>query len=163
MAIARRSVEHLFMVMYFEERTMSKRTITQKGTVNPKPDSVPVNALKCKFLTDMELVGMGATSRKRYLYVVERLIKHYWRSPAELTEQQVYDYMLEHHRQDRVIKSPRPSDYASYDQTATRISADEAYRGPDCPAAHILVPVFHAALPSAVFYLLEFYLLLKFA
>ena len=51
-AIARRSVEHLFMVMYFEERTMSKRTITQKGTVNPKPDSVPVNALKCKFLTD---------------------------------------------------------------------------------------------------------------
>lgn len=99
MAIARRSVEHLFMVMYFKERTMIKRTITQEGTVNPKSDSVPVNTLKCKFLTDMELAGMGAISRKRYLYVVERLIRHYWCSPAELTEQQVYDYMLEHHRQ----------------------------------------------------------------
>ena len=78
---------------------MTKRTITQKGTANPKSDSVPVNTLKCQFLTDMELAGMGAASRKRYLYVVERLIKHYWCSPVELTEQQVCDYMLEHHRQ----------------------------------------------------------------
>ena len=78
---------------------MIKRTITQQSTDNTKPDSATVNALKCQFLTDMELAGMGAASRKRYLYVVERLIRHYWRSPAELTEQQVYDYMLEHHRQ----------------------------------------------------------------
>ena len=55
---------------------MTKRTITQEGTVNPEADSVPVNALKCQFLADMELAGMGAASRKRYLYVVERLIKH---------------------------------------------------------------------------------------
>ncbi len=98
-AIARRSVEHLFMVTYFKERTMANRTITQQGTVNPMSDSVPVNALKCQFLTDMELAGMGAASRKRYLYVVERLIKHYWCSPVELTEQQVCEYLLEHHRQ----------------------------------------------------------------
>jgi integrase/recombinase XerD len=83
----------------FKERTMANRTITQKGTVNSKSDSVPVNALKCQFMTDMELAGMGAASRKRYLYVVERLIRHYWCCPVELTEQQVYDYMLEHHRQ----------------------------------------------------------------
>ena len=78
---------------------MIKRTITQQGTANPISDSAPVNALKCQFTTDMELAGMGAASRKRYLFCVERLIKHYWRSPAELTEQQVYEYMLERHRQ----------------------------------------------------------------
>jgi hypothetical protein len=78
---------------------MNKRTITQQGTNNPKSDSAPVNALKCQFLTDMELASMGAVSRKRYLYVVEHLIRHYWCSPAELTEQQVYDYLLEYHRQ----------------------------------------------------------------
>jgi hypothetical protein len=98
-AIARRRAEHPFVVTYFKERRMTKRTITQDGTVNPKADSAPVNALKCQFLTDMELAGMGAASRKRYLYVVEGLIKHYWCCPAELTEQQVCDYMLEHHRQ----------------------------------------------------------------
>jgi hypothetical protein len=85
--------------MYFKERTMIKRTITQHGTVNPVSDSAAVNALKCQFITDMELAGMGAASRNRYLFVVERLIRHYWRSPAELTEQQVHDYMLERHRQ----------------------------------------------------------------
>lgn len=78
---------------------MAKRKITKKGTVNPKSDSATVNALKCQFLTDMELAGMYPTSRKRYLYVVEHLIRHYWCSPAELTEQQVRDYLLEHHRQ----------------------------------------------------------------
>jgi len=47
----------------------------------------------------MELAGMALISRKRYLFAVERLIKHYWRSPGELTEQQVHDYLLERHRQ----------------------------------------------------------------
>jgi hypothetical protein len=41
--------------------------------------------------------GMSSASRKRYLFAVERLIKHYWCSPAELTEQQVYDYLLQRH------------------------------------------------------------------
>jgi len=79
---------------------MSKRSITQQATVNPRSDSEPVNAWKCQFMTDMELAGMALISRKRYLFAVERLIKHYWRSPAELTEQQVHDYLLERHRED---------------------------------------------------------------
>jgi len=79
---------------------MSKRSITQQATVNPTSDSASVNALKCQFMTDMELAGMALISRKRYLFAVERLIKHYWRSPAELTEQQVHDYLLERHRED---------------------------------------------------------------
>lgn len=70
----------------FEESTMTKRSVTQQSAVNPISDSAPVNALKCQFLTDMELAGMGAPSRKRYLFAVERLIRHYWCSPAELTE-----------------------------------------------------------------------------
>ena len=78
---------------------MTKRNITQQATVNPTSDSASVNALKCQFMTDMELAGMALISRKRYLFAVERLIKHYWRSPAELTEQQVHDYLLERHRQ----------------------------------------------------------------
>jgi len=52
---------------------MSKRIITQQGTVNPMSDSAPVNALKCQFITDMELAGMARPSRKRYLFAVERL------------------------------------------------------------------------------------------
>ena len=82
----------------FKGRTMAKRKITKRITVNPNSDSAAVNALKCQFLTDMELAGMGATSRKRYLYVIEHLIRYYWCSPAELTEQQVCDYILEYHR-----------------------------------------------------------------
>ena len=50
--IARRRVEHHFMVTFFKERTMAKRKTTQKDTVNPKSDSAAVNALKCQFLTD---------------------------------------------------------------------------------------------------------------
>ena len=78
---------------------MNKRTVTKQKTANTMSDSTTVNALKSQFLRDMELAGMVAVSRKRYLYVVEHLIRHYWCSPAELTEQQVYDYLLEHHRQ----------------------------------------------------------------
>jgi len=79
---------------------MTKRNITQQAAVNPMSDSAVVNALKYQFITDMELAGMALPSRKRYLFAVERLIKHYWRSPDELTEQQIHDYMLERHRQD---------------------------------------------------------------
>ena len=79
---------------------MTKRNITQQATVNPMSDSEPLNALKYQFMTDMELAGMVGASRKRYLFAVERLIKHYWCSPAELTEQQVHDYVLARHRQD---------------------------------------------------------------
>ncbi len=81
---------------------MNNRNIAQQGTVNPKSDSASVtsvNALKSKFVTDMELAGLARTSRKRYLDTVEKLIKHCWCSPAELTEQQVSNYILERYRQ----------------------------------------------------------------
>ena len=81
---------------------MSKRNIAQQGTVNPKSDSASVtsvNTLKSQFLTDMELAGLARASRNRYLVAVEQLIKHCWCSPAELTEQQVNNYLLERHRQ----------------------------------------------------------------
>ena len=77
---------------------MSNRNINEQSTINPNMASV--NALKYKFITSMELAGMGPKSRKRYLFSVERLIRHYWRSPAELTEKQVHDYLLERHRED---------------------------------------------------------------
>jgi hypothetical protein len=58
-----------------------------------------INQLKAQFLTDMELAGLACASRNRYLVAVEQLIRHYWCSPAELTEQQVNQYLLERHRQ----------------------------------------------------------------
>ena len=47
----------------------------------------------------MELAGLAHTSRRRYLNAMEKLIKHFWCSPAKLTEQQVFNYILECHRQ----------------------------------------------------------------
>ena len=78
---------------------MSPRSIPQHSTVDPPSDAAPVNALKDQFLTDMELVGMGRLARNRYLFAAEQLIKYAWCSPAEMTEQQVQDYVLERHRQ----------------------------------------------------------------
>ncbi len=81
---------------------MNKRNIAQQGTVNPKSDSASVtsvNALKSQFVTDMELAGMARTFRKTYLDAIEQLIKYCWCSPAELTERQVSNYLLERHRQ----------------------------------------------------------------
>ena len=57
-----------------------------------------INQLKAQFLTDMELAGLARASRSRYLVAVEQLIKYCWCSPAELTERQVNQYLLDHHR-----------------------------------------------------------------
>jgi integrase/recombinase XerD len=57
-----------------------------------------INQLKAQFLTDMELAGLAPASRRTYLDAVEQLIKHYWCSPAELTEAQVNQYLLDRHR-----------------------------------------------------------------
>jgi len=78
---------------------MTKRSIPQHSTVDASSGAAPVNALKGQFLTDMELAGMGPLARKRYLFAVERLLRHYWCPPADLTEQQVRDYLLERPRQ----------------------------------------------------------------
>lgn len=58
-----------------------------------------INHLKSQFLSDMELAGLAAASRRTYLDAVEQLIKYYWCSPADLTESQVNHYLLERHRQ----------------------------------------------------------------
>ena len=78
---------------------MSKPRITQQDTVNSKSVSACVNVLKAKFVRDMELAGMTESSRSRYIFSVDRLIKHYWCSPAELTEQHVSDYIVDRQRQ----------------------------------------------------------------
>ena len=58
-----------------------------------------INHLKSQFLSDMELAGLAAASRRTYLDAVEQLIKYYWCPPADLTESQVNHYLLERHRQ----------------------------------------------------------------
>ncbi len=66
---------------------MSRSRTTPQSPVPPVSEVAPVSALKSQFLTDMELAGMMAVSRKRYLFAVERLIRHYWCSPADLIGQ----------------------------------------------------------------------------
>ena len=94
---------------------MNKQNVTQQGTVNPKSDSAlftSVSALKSKFITDMELAGLSRLSRKRYLNAVENLIKNCWCSPAQLTEQQVSNYVLERHRQNPPVGTFRVMRFA---------------------------------------------------
>ena len=94
---------------------MNKQNVIQQEPINPITDSsrsTSVNALKSKFITDMELAGLARTSRTIYLSAVERLIKHFWCSPAELTEQQVFAYILEYHRQNPPIGTFNSMRYA---------------------------------------------------
>ena len=91
---------------------MSQSSTTPPRAVASTSDMAPVNALKSQFLTDMELAGMTAVSRNRYLFAVERLIRHYWCSPADLTEQQVHDYLLACHRQNPAKTTFKLTQYA---------------------------------------------------
>mgnify|MGYP002633993126 CR=1 FL=1 len=84
--------------------SIQKEVLTMKqaklSTNSSKAVSITdINQLKAQFLADMELAGLASASRKTYLDAVEQLIKHYWCSPAELTESQVNQYLLERHRQ----------------------------------------------------------------
>jgi len=54
-----------------------------------------VNQLKAQFIADMELAGLAAGSRRAYLDAVEQLVRYYWCSPAELTQEQLEHYILE--------------------------------------------------------------------
>ena len=56
------------------------------------------NALKEQFVMDMELAGLAVSSRRTYLDAVENLIRYFWCSPKDLTEQQVNEYLIEFHR-----------------------------------------------------------------
>ena len=94
---------------------MNKPNITQQEPVNPISKSArwpSVNELKFKFITDMELAGLASSSRRTYLTVIERLIKHFWCSPAKLTEQQVFDWILEYHRQNPPVGTFNLTHYA---------------------------------------------------
>ena len=94
---------------------MNKPNITHHESVNPisKSERCPsVNELKFKFNTDMELAGLASSSRRTYITVIERLIKHFWCSPAKLTEQQVFDWILEYHRQNPPVGTFNLTHYA---------------------------------------------------
>ncbi len=56
------------------------------------------NALKKRFLQDMELAGLAQESMRTYLDAVEQLIRFYWCSPELITEQQLEEYILEKQR-----------------------------------------------------------------
>ena len=60
----------------------------------------------------LRMAGLARSSRRTYLDAVERLIKYYWRSPAELTEQQVSNYVLERHRQNPPVGTFRVMRFA---------------------------------------------------
>lgn len=53
-----------------------------------------MGALRERMDKDMVLRGMSERTRESYLYAVKALAKHYWRSPDQLSEQEVQDYLL---------------------------------------------------------------------
>jgi hypothetical protein len=65
----------------FEESTMAKRSAPPQRT-DPVPNAAASNTLKRQFMANMELAGMGLAAQKRYLFAVERLMRHYWCSPG---------------------------------------------------------------------------------
>jgi site-specific recombinase XerD len=50
--------------------------------------------LRRRFLEDMTLHGLAATTQKNYVHAVEKLAQHYGRSPATLSEQELRDYFV---------------------------------------------------------------------
>ncbi len=79
------------------KQTHSPQNSGSLRKASPVP-ATETNQLKEQFLADLELAGLASKSRGTYLAAVERLIRFYWCSPAELTEQQVSRYLLENHR-----------------------------------------------------------------
>lgn len=50
--------------------------------------------LRQKMLEDLQLKGMSKRTQESYIRVVRQLAEHYWRSPAQITEQELRDYFL---------------------------------------------------------------------
>jgi len=50
--------------------------------------------LKRRMLEDLQLAGLAPKTQKSYVYAVQRLARHYNRSPALLTEEEVRRFFL---------------------------------------------------------------------
>ena len=79
---------------------MNTRNTTHQNSMSSELSGPLTNALKTQFLADMERAGLASESRRVYLDAVEKLIRHFWCSPDQLTEAQVGDYLLWRHRSD---------------------------------------------------------------
>lgn len=50
--------------------------------------------LRQKMKEDMQLRGLARTTRKTYIYVLRQAAKHFWKSPADITEEEWREYFL---------------------------------------------------------------------
>jgi hypothetical protein len=50
--------------------------------------------LRKRMIEDMVLAGLAASTQKRYIEAVQRLAKHYWRSPDLLCEEEIRGYLV---------------------------------------------------------------------
>jgi site-specific recombinase XerD len=86
--------------------------------------SLPKSQLQHRMLGDLELAGMGPKTQRSYTAAVRGLAKHYRKSPDQLTEEQVRDYILHCKRVRKLaIGTMRPIVYGIkffYRQTAPR-------------------------------------------
>jgi len=53
-----------------------------------------MTTLRAKMKEEIQLRGLSAGTQKRYLYEVIKLYKHYQRSPAKLTQEEIRAYLL---------------------------------------------------------------------
>jgi len=60
--------------------------------------------LRRRMIRDMNLAGFTAGTQRSYIHGVRRLAKHYMRSPDQLTEKQVEDYIFYLREEKKVAK-----------------------------------------------------------
>lgn len=51
--------------------------------------------LRERMIEDMKLAGLASRTQQTYIYAVRKLADHYRRSPDQLTEDQVFAYILD--------------------------------------------------------------------
>jgi hypothetical protein len=50
--------------------------------------------LRDRMEADLFLAGLSASTRAHYIYCARRFVKYWWRSPDQLGEQEVRDFLL---------------------------------------------------------------------
>jgi len=60
-----------------------------------------MSELRKRFIEDLQLRGLSSSTQESYVFHVARLAKHYWKSPDQLTEEEIRRYFL-HLRNERV-------------------------------------------------------------
>ena len=71
-----------------------------------------MHAIRGQFIKDMQASGLSEATQKRYLKNVDLFFKAVWRSPEEVTEAMVQDFIIEVRNRDVARETFRGYHYA---------------------------------------------------